>query len=200
MSSALTKYQQMHPRLTALLGQRLEPGQHAPLGQHQTRRPIAQVLGKLRALPHPERLNTPRHLLNQRLDVLGAMQRTGGEVDTFERPAQGVHRRLERVESLDGLGALAPRPRQRVFGLAPARLVMRAYLAQSPQRLSLALNRGVGAPLQAPAHLVHLVEHMKTIVALLGVREHLPHPRGNPLRRILDHHRQLKPLPLTLTE
>ena len=128
------------------------------------------------------------------------MQRTGGEVDTFERPAQGVHRRLERVESLDGFGALAPRPRQRVFGLAPARLVMRAYLAQPPQCLSLAFNRPVGATLPTPAHLVHLVEHMKAVVALLGVREHLPHPRRNPTRRILDHHRQRKPLRLTLTQ
>ena len=46
----------------------------------------------------------------------------------------------------------------------------------------------------------HLVEHMKTIVALLGVRKHLAHPRRNPTRRILDHHRQPQPLRLTLAQ
>ena len=70
--------------------------------------------------------------------------------------------------------------------------------AQSPQRLALALNRRVGAPLQLAPHLVHLVEHMKAIVALLGVGKHLGDPRRNPLRRILDHHRQRQPLPLPL--
>ena len=91
------------------------------------------------------------------------MQLTGVDVDTLQRPAQRVHRRLEGVESLDGLGALAPRPPQGVFGLAPAHLVARAYLAQAPQRLSLAFNRAIGAPLQALTHLVHLVEHMKAM-------------------------------------
>ena len=138
--------------------------------------------------------------LNQRLHVLGAVQLTGVDVDTLQRPAQRVHRRLERLESPDGLGALAPRSRQCVFGLAPARLVARAYLAQSPQRLTFAFNRAIGAPLQAPAYLVHLVEHMKTIVALLRMRTHLAHPRRNPTRRILDHHRQLQPLTLTLAK
>ena len=123
------------------LGQRLEPRQHALVRQRQTRRPIAQVLCKLRALPHSERLDALRHPLNQRLHVLGAMQLTGLEVDTFQRPTQRVHRRLELIESLDGLGALAPRARQCAFGLAPALLVIRAYLAQAPQRLTLAFNR-----------------------------------------------------------
>ena len=162
------------------LSQRLEPGQHALLRQHQPRRPVAQVLRELRALPHPERLDALRHPLNQRLHVLGAVQLTGCDVDTLQRPAQRVHRRLELIESLNGLGTLAPRARQCAFGFAPAHLVARAYLAQSPQRLSLALNRPIGAPLQTPAHLVHLVEHMKTIVALLRMRKHLAHPRGNP--------------------
>ena len=128
------------------------------------------------------------------------MQLSGCDVDTLQCPAQRVHRRLERIESLDGLGALAPRPPQGVFGLAPARLVVRAYLAQAPQRLTLAFNRRIGAPLQTPAHLVHLVEHMKAIVALLGPEKHLAHPRGNPLRRILHHHRQPQPLTLTLAK
>ena len=107
------------------LGQCLEPGQQTFLRQHQPWRPVTQVLRELRALPRPERLDAPRRVLNQRLDVLGAMQLTAGEVDTFERPVQRAHRRLELVESLDRLGALAPRPRQRPFGLAPARLVVR---------------------------------------------------------------------------
>ena len=182
------------------LGQCLEPGQHALLRQRQARCPVAQVLGELRALPHPERLDAPRHLLNQRLDMLGAVQLTGLDVDTLQRPAQRVHRRLERIESLDGLATLAPRSRQCAFGLASVRLVIRAYLAQSPQRFSLAFNRPIGAPLQTPAHLVHLVEHMKTIVALLGVRKHLAHPRRNPTRRILHNHRQPQPLRLTLAK
>ena len=38
---------------------------------------------------------------------------------------------------------------------------------------------------------------MKAIVALLGTGKHLGDPRRNPLRRILDHHRQRQPLPLT---
>ena len=104
---------------------------------------------------------------------------------------------LEGVESFDGLGALAPRLVQRTLGLAPARLVARAYLAQSPQRLALALNRSVRATLQLAPHLVHLVEHMKAVIALLGVGEDLSNPRRYPPRRILDHHRQRKPLPLT---
>ena len=37
------------------LGQRLEPGQHALLRRRQTRRPIAQVLRKLRRTPPPPR-------------------------------------------------------------------------------------------------------------------------------------------------
>ena len=104
------------------LGQRLEPGQHALLRQHQPRRPVAQGLRELRALPHSERLDALRHPLNQRLHVRGAVQLTGLDVDTLQRPAQRVHRRLELIESLDGLGTLAPRPPQGVFGLAPVRL------------------------------------------------------------------------------
>ena len=149
---------------------------------------------------HPERLDTPRHLLNHPLDVLGAVQLAGLDIDTLQRPAQRVHRRLERIESLDGLGAPAPRARQFAFALAPALLVIRAYLAQPPQRLTLAFNRCIGAPLQTPACLVHLVEHMKTIIALLGVRKHLTHPRSNPTRRILHNHRQPQPLSLTLAK
>ena len=162
------------------LGQRLEPGQHALLRQHQPRRPVAQVLRELRALPHPERLDALRHPLNRRLHVLGAVQLTGLDVDTFQRPAQRVHRRLERIDSLNGLGTLAPSSRQCAFGLASVRLVIRAYLAQSPQRLSLAFNRCIGAPLQTPAHLVHLVEHMKAIVALLRMRKQGSPPRQSP--------------------
>ena len=41
---------------------------------------------------------------------------------------------------------------------------------------------------------------MKAIVALLRMRKHLAHPRGNPLRRILHNHRQLQPLTLTLAK
>ena len=128
------------------------------------------------------------------------MQLAAGNIDAFERPAHRVHRRLEGVESPDGLGALAPRLAQRPLRLAPPCLVARAYLAQPPQRLDLALNRRVGATLQLAPHLVHLVEHMKAVVALLGIGEHLTDPRRYPLRRILDHHRQPKPLTPTLAK
>ena len=61
---------QTHRRHRPLLGQRLEPRQQALLRQHQSRHAVVKILRKLRALPHPERLDTPRHLLDQRLDVL----------------------------------------------------------------------------------------------------------------------------------
>ena len=186
---------QAHRRHRPPLAQCIEPRQHALLCQHQPRRAVAKILRKLRALPRPELTDSPRRLRNQRLDLLGAVQLAAGNIDAFERPAQRVHRRLEGVESFDGLGALASRLAQRTFGLAPARLVSRAYSAQPPQRLALALNRRVGAPLQLAPHLVHLVEHMKAVVALLGIGQDLSNPRRYPPCRILDHHRQRQPLP-----
>ena len=100
---------QAHRRHRPLLAQRFEPGQHALLCQHQPRRAVAKIPRKLRALPRRERVDSPRRLRNQRLDLLGAVQLAAGNIDAFERPAQRVHRRLEGVESFDGLGALAPR-------------------------------------------------------------------------------------------
>ena len=104
----------------------------------------------------------------QLLDVFGTVQLTSVQVDTLQRPAQRVHRR-----ALDNA----------CLALATARLGPRTSLAQSPQRLTFALNRRVGAPLHPPAHLVHLVEHMKAVVTLFGVRKHRSGPRRNPARR-----------------
>ena len=78
---------QAHRLHRPLLGQCLEPEQHALLRQHPTRRPIAQVPRKLRALPHPKRLDASRHLREQLLDVCGTVQLTGVEADTLQRPA-----------------------------------------------------------------------------------------------------------------
>ena len=60
-----------------------------------------------RARTHLEGIEGVGHLLNQRLDVLGAMQRTGVEVDAFNGTSQLGHRRVEYIESCNRFGALA---------------------------------------------------------------------------------------------
>ena len=149
MCSARTKYQHRHAKLTACADQgsanASSRGNTLFCASARPGTRLRKYFASFAHSPTPSdsiRSATP---LNQRLHVLGAVQLTGCDVDTLQRPAQRVHRRLERIESPDGLGALAPRPPQGVFGLAPARLVARAYLAQSPQRLTFAFNRCIGA-------------------------------------------------------
>ena len=72
--------------------------------------------------------------------------------------------------------------------------------AQSRQGLDLARDGPIGAPLQDTAQLVHLVERVKTIVALLSLGEYLTHPGRDPRRRILDHHRQRQSLRAALAQ
>ena len=71
------------------------------LRQHQPRRPVAQGSDS----PTPsDSMRCAAPSINAH--VLGAVQLTGVDVDTLQRPAQRVHRRLELIESLDGLGTL----------------------------------------------------------------------------------------------
>ena len=82
--------------------------------------------------------------LNQRLHVLGAVQLTGVDVDTLQRPAQVsiAASRTHRIARWPR-HTRAARSTVRVW-LCAALLDVRAYLAQSPQRFSLAFNRCIG--------------------------------------------------------
>ena len=125
-------------QVPALTASSDKPGQHALL-----RHPAP-----VRELRAPsERLDAPRHLLNQRLGT--------GRYRHTPAPRAACHRRLERIESLNG-------PAHSRRALHSARLALRRRTLSCarilPNRPSASPSRSiaVGAPLQTPAHLVHL--------------------------------------------
>ena len=202
--SALTKYQHRHPRLTTGIDHRSPSASSrgSTLFCASTS-PGARLRRYLASFVHSPVPSEPMHPAACPINASTCSGRCSSPLTTSTHssaPRTVSIAASKASKSFDGLGALAPRLAQRTLGLAPLRLLARAYLAQSSQRLALALNRRIRATLQPPAHLVHLVEHMEAVITLLGVGKDLSDPRRNPLRRILDHHRQPKPLRLALAK
>ena len=184
-----------HAKLTACarpqaLGQRLEPGQRRSSAPAPTPAPgwtrgtsRASRTPPLRATrcaaPPPQ--STP-------VTCSGAVQLTGCDVDTLQRLAQRVHRRLERSESPDGLGEHSRRARLRACLALRRRALSHARILQSPQRLTFAFNRCIGARLQAPTTLPSRRAREEQSSRCSAPGKHLAHPRGNPTRRILHNH------------
>ena len=109
------------------LGQRLEPEQHALLRQHQPRRPVAQVLRELRALPL-----TLAKQLRPRLAIARRAQRQPEQIPRVEvHPGQHRLTLAEHLIERPGLD-----PAQRDLHVEPRRssLGLRQHLLNRPVR------------------------------------------------------------------
>ena len=166
---ARTKYQQIR--------QRLKPGQSpAP-------NPAPDCAARFAHSP------TASDSMAATPSINACTARGGALPDTFQRPAQRVHRRLERIKSLASVDRALDSS-----GLAPALLVVSCPSPPAPHLRVQSLHRRAapGADALCSSRRAH---ESNRRAARPG--ETPRHPRRNPLRRIL---RQPQPLRLTLAK
>lgn len=105
---------------------------------------------------------------HQLLDVLPATQFSGIQVHVLQGLLDLCQGGLKGIKAGHGLLAFAPCSGHFLLLSSAALLVLGAYLPKRLLGLLLTPDGGIGALLQLPTHLVQLVEHVKTIVALQG--------------------------------
>ena len=146
-----------------------ELGQDAVLRQHQTRRPVRRYF-------RPPRIRPAACAINASTCSGAAPLATS----THSSAPRNVSIAASKASNRSMASVHGPAPCERALGLGTScRARVCPFCAQ------------LGAPLQPP-HLVHLVEHMKAVIALLGVD--LTNPRRYPLRASLTTTDSASPL------
>jgi hypothetical protein len=145
-------------------------------------------------------LQTVCGLLDHRFHLAGLAKMAVLKVNTLQRFLDLTHGLLKAVKPDDSLLAVAVGTSDSVALAPPLFTVAYGDLRQPMTGFFFGGNGTVSPLLEPSPHLIELLKGMETIIALLGLREDVPHPGFDPLRGVLDHDCQVQPLLLALFE
>jgi hypothetical protein len=145
-------------------------------------------------------LQTICGLLDHRFHLASLAKMALLKVNTLQPLLHLTHGLLKAVKPDDSLLAVAAGTSDSVALAPPLSTVAGGDLRQPMTGLFFGGNGTVSPVLEPSPHLIELLQGMETLIALLGRREDFPHPGFDPLRGVLDHDREVQPLPLALCE
>jgi hypothetical protein len=128
-------------------------------------------------------------MLDHRFHLAGLAKMAILEVNPLQPLLHLTHGLLKAVKPDDSLLAAAAGTSDSVALAPPLFTVAGGDLRQPMTGFFFGGNGAVSPVLEPSPHLIELIKGMETIIALLGLREDLPHPGFDPLRCVLDHDR-----------
>jgi hypothetical protein len=127
-------------------------------------------------------LQTGCGLLDHRFHLAGLAKTALLKINTLQRFLDLTPGLLKAVKPNDSLLAVAAGTSDSVALAPPLFTVAYGDLRQPMAGFFFGGNGTVSPLLEPSPHLIELIQGMETIIALLGLRENVPHPGFDPLR------------------